>query len=158
MAVLTLANGEKVLLDSTAEGLLAQEGGTSIRKTANGQLIYEDGAASELEVRINRIDIPRGGQYRLTLPDGTKVWLNAATSLKYPSSFTGKDRTVELNGEAYFEVAQHAEKPFRVISGHQSLDVLGTHFNINAYEDEQSISTTLPFSAAMSTVFPSIPG
>lgn len=143
MAVLTLANGQQVLLDSTVDGLLAREGGTSIRKAANGELIYEDGAGSELKVRINRIDIPRGGQYRLTLPDGTKVWLNAATSLQYPSSFTGKDRTVELNGEAYFEVAADSEKPFRVISGHQSLDVLGTHFNINSYEEEDAVRTTL---------------
>lgn len=143
VAMLTLANGQKVMLDSTVDGLLAREGGTSIRKAANGELIYEDGADSELKVRINRIDIPRGGQYRLTLPDGTKVWLNAATSLQYPSSFTGKDRTVELNGEAYFEVAADPEKPFRVVSGHQSLDVLGTYFNINSYEEEDAVRTTL---------------
>lgn len=143
MAVLTLANGQKVMLDSTGNGLLAREGNTSIRKAANGELIYEGADESELKVHINRIDIPRGAQYRLTLPDGTKIWLNAASSLQFPSSFTGKDRTVELNGEAYFEVAADPEKPFRVISGHQSLDVLGTHFNINSYEEEDAVRTTL---------------
>ncbi|WP_343303149.1 FecR domain-containing protein [Chitinophaga niabensis] len=143
MAVLTLANGQKVMLDSTGNGLLAREGNTSIRKAANGELIYEGADESEVKVHINRIDIPRGAQYRLTLPDGTKIWLNAASSLQFPSSFTGKDRTVELNGEAYFEVAADPEKPFRVISGHQSLDVLGTHFNINSYEEEDAVRTTL---------------
>jgi ferric-dicitrate binding protein FerR (iron transport regulator) len=131
------------MLDSTVDGLLAREGSTSIRKAANGELIYEGGAESEPEVHINRIDIPRGAQYRLTLPDGSKVWLNAASSLQFPSTFTGKDRTVELNGEAYFEVAANVEKPFRVISGHQSLLVLGTHFNINSYDEEDAVRTTL---------------
>lgn len=145
VAMLTLANGQKVMLDSSTDGLLAREGGTNIRKTAGGQIVYEDGAATEneLTVRINRIDIPRGGQYQLVLPDGTKVWLNAASSLQYPSSFTGKDRTVHLSGEAYFEVAQNTEMPFRVVSANQTLEVLGTHFNINSYDEEDVVKTTL---------------
>lgn len=144
VAVLTLANGQQVLLDSTMDGVLAKEGSTNIRKTASGQLVYEgESANSELEVRINRIDIPRGGHFRLTLPDGTKVWLNAATSLEYPSAFIGKERSVTLTGEAYFEVVSDAQKPFRVISGKQTLEVLGTNFNINSYEEEDAIRTTL---------------
>lgn len=142
-AVLTLANGQQLLLDDSADGLLAKEGGTNIRKTANGQLIYEGEGNKGETVHINRIDIPRGGQYQLTLPDGTKVWLNAATSLQYPSSFTGKDRTVQLNGEAYFEVAQNAGMPFRVTSAGQTVEVLGTRFNINCYEEEDAARTTL---------------
>lgn len=142
-AVLTLANGQQLLLDDSEDGLLAKEGNTNIRKTANGQLIYEGEGNVGETMRINKIDIPRGGQYQLTLPDGTRVWLNAATSLQYPSSFTGKDRTVRLNGEAYFEVVQNTEMPFRVISAGQTVEVLGTRFNVNCYEEEDAVRTTL---------------
>lgn len=143
VAMLTLANGRQLLLDDSADGLLAKEGGTNIRKTANGQLIYDNEGSGSKTVHVNRIDIPRGGQYRLTLPDGTEVWLNAATSLQYPSSFTGKDRTVQLNGEAYFEVTQNTEMPFRVVSAGQVVEVLGTRFNVNCYEEEDAVRTTL---------------
>ncbi len=145
VAVLTLANGRKVLLDSTAEGLLAKEGGTSIRKTAAGQLEYleDDKGAQETEMHMNQMETPKGGQYRLTLPDGTKVWLNAASVIRYPSRFTGGQRLVELNGEAYFEVTANKEMPFRVASASQIVEVLGTHFNINCYVDEGVSRTTL---------------
>jgi ferric-dicitrate binding protein FerR (iron transport regulator) len=92
---------------------------------------------------MNTIQTPRGGQYQVILPDGTKVWLNAASSLAYPTAFTGADRAVKLNGEAYFEVADNKDKPFKVMAGNMEINVLGTHFNVMAYEDENAIKTTL---------------
>jgi ferric-dicitrate binding protein FerR (iron transport regulator) len=122
-------------------------------KLKNGQLSYQTAASDKLQaaspVTYNTLSTPRGGQYQLTLPDGSKVWLNAASSIHYPTAFTGKERSVEITGEAYFEVAKDPYKPFRVVSlaaaGNSPLEikVLGTHFNVNAYEDEASISTSL---------------
>ncbi|WP_439696779.1 FecR family protein [Mucilaginibacter sp. AW1-7] len=146
-AVLTLDNGEKVVLDSARIGTIAQKGNISIKKTTDGQLIYQvdDNNASPANglVAYNTISTPRGGQYQVILPDGSKVWLNAASSLKFPTTFVGNQRNVELTGEAYFEVAKNPSKPFAVNVGTLNVKVLGTHFNINAYADEDNIKTTL---------------
>jgi len=140
-AILTLADGSKIVLDSAANGTLAQQGGIKVVK-AGAQLSYNDHNTST-EMLYNTISTPRGGQYQLVLADGSKVWLNAASSLKYPNAFTGDNRTVELTGEGYFEVAQNAKKPFHVKVNDMDVTVLGTHFNVNSYSDETSIKTTL---------------
>lgn len=146
-AVLTLDNGEKVVLDSARIGTLAKKGNVSVKKTKDGQLVYqvEEGKASATNgpVAYNTISTPRGGQYQVILPDGSKIWLNAASSLKFPTAFTGSQRDVELTGEAYFEVAKNPSKPFMVNVNALKVKVLGTHFNINAYADEDDIKTTL---------------
>lgn len=158
-AILSLANGSKIILDNVKTGLLVNQFGISIRKAEDGHVIFDktvspyyssyfNGQASH----YNTIITPRGGQYKITLPDGTKVWLNAASSLKFPAFFAGKERNVELNGEAYFEVAKHTSlsssgnkisMPFKVTSGNQVVEVLGTHFNIKGYPDDAVITTTL---------------
>lgn len=142
-AILTLANGQKIVLADAKNGELANEDDAVIRKTADGELMYNGKTANANESVFNTISTPRGGQYTITLADGTKVILNAASSLKYPTGFKGKDRTVELIGEGYFEVAHNRAKPFKVISRGQIVEVLGTHFNINSYADEPSVKTTL---------------
>ncbi|WP_158995635.1 FecR family protein [Mucilaginibacter sp. L196] len=142
-AVLTLANGKQIILTGAKNGKLANESNTAINKTANGQVTYVGLSNNSAAIAYNTMTTPRGGQYTLTLSDGTKVILNAASSLRYPASFTGNDRKVELTGEAYFEVAHNAAKPFKVTSNGQTVEVLGTHFNINSYTDEQIIKTTL---------------
>ncbi|MNK26568.1 fec operon regulator FecR [compost metagenome] len=142
-AILTLANGQKIILADAKNGELANEDDAIIRKTAEGQVVYNGKTTNEVESVFNTISTPRGGQYTLTLSDGTKVILNAASSLKYPTGFKGKDRIVELEGEGYFEVAHNKAQPFKVISRGQTVEVLGTHFNINSYTDEPSVKTTL---------------
>ncbi|QEC78492.1 FecR family protein [Mucilaginibacter ginsenosidivorax] len=146
-AVLTLDNGEKVVLDSARIGTIAQKRNVSITKTKDGQLVYQASRGSDSPangpVTYNTISTPRGGQYQVILPDGSIVWLNAASSLKFPTAFTGNQRHVELTGEAYFEVAKNPSKPFAVNVGALNVKVLGTHFNINAYTDEDNIKTTL---------------
>ncbi|MBB2147743.1 FecR family protein [Pedobacter gandavensis] len=143
-AVLTLSDGSQIELDEMANGEIAKESGVKITKTADGRLLYSvrEGLA-HVKPAFNTISTPRGGQYQIALPDGTMVWLNAASSLKFPSSFTGKDRLVALTGEAYFEVAKDKKRPFKVKTEEQEVEVLGTHFNINAYDDEQGVKTTL---------------
>lgn len=101
------------------------------------------GSAASAQPLYNTIETPKGGQYQVDLPDGTKVWLNAGSLLRYPTNFTGKIRSVELTGEAYFEVAKNAHKPFKVLSKNQVVEVLGTHFNISSYTDDISVKTTL---------------
>jgi transmembrane sensor len=145
-ATLTLDDGSTIALDSTATiGALAQQGNTRITNRATGQLIYRTtNDHRESTVFYNTISTARGGQYQLLLPDGTKVWLNAASSLRFPTAFTGKERIVALKGEAYFEVAKNTALPFRVkINEEAGVEVLGTRFNLNAYEDEPAIRTTL---------------
>ncbi|WP_158275246.1 FecR family protein [Pedobacter sp. HMWF019] len=144
-AYLTLASGKKIPLSNSSTGTLAVEAGVKITKTNDGQLVYTvSDQGKKAERAYNRIETPRGGQYQLHLPDGTKVWLNAASSLKYPASFAAlNERRVELVGEAYFEVAKDKSHPFIVSSGTQEVEVLGTHFDINAYPDEQIVKTTL---------------
>jgi len=142
-AILTLSGGRKLILDSTAQDTLLTEG-AAIIASAKGRLAYNAGSAvTDAEVMYNTLTTPRGGQYQLTLPDGTKVWLNAASSIKYPIAFNGKDRTVTVTGETYFEVARRANQPFMVRSGETVVTALGTSFNINAYADEEINKTSL---------------
>jgi hypothetical protein len=140
-AVLTLANGQKIILDSTGNGTLALQGAVNVVKLADGQIVYR-GTSKEIE--YNTLSNPRGSKViSLSLADGSKVWLNAASSLRYPTAFTGKERKVEITGEAYFEVAHNSAMPFVVSKGGTTIQVLGTHFNVNAYDDESSLNVTL---------------
>lgn len=147
-AILTLSDGSKISLDDAANGLLASQGNIAITKTENGEIIYEK---NEWDKRknvtdrsvINTIQTPKGGKYQVRLPDGSKVWLNSASALSYPTAFTGSERKVILKGEAYFEIAPNKNVPFRVESDDQIVEVLGTHFNINSYDDEDFTKTTL---------------
>jgi transmembrane sensor len=148
-ATLTLSNGSRIVLDDAHNGQIAKQSNINITKTAGNQIVYASAANNSDASRQfayqlqNTISTPNGGQYQLILPDGTKVMLNAATSLTYPAQFHGSERLVHLNGEAYFEVAKNKNMPFRVVAGTQTVEVLGTHFNINAYTDEASVKTTL---------------
>lgn len=140
-AVLTLADGSQVVLDSLGNGVIATQKGAKVLLTA-GRLSYTPLQGDGVD--YNRITTSKGRKFRLVLPDGTGVWLNAASSLRYPTAFTGKTRQVEISGEAYFEVAENANMPFHVnVNGNINIEVLGTHFNVNAYENEQHINTTL---------------
>lgn len=146
-ATLYLSNGSKINLTSTSTGLIAQQSGMNILKTKEGELEYQETDNHDYEsheTKNNVIVTPRGGQYTLKLPDGTKVWLNAASSMKFPTTFDRQQsRTVVLSGEAYFEVAKDASRPFIVETPNQRVTVLGTHFNVNAYPDEKETQTTL---------------
>lgn len=140
-AMLTLADGSVIALDSAGNGLLGRQGAVKIIKQANGELAYVGNGNGE--AMYNTMTTPRGGQYHLTLPDGTQVWLNAASAITYPAAFTGKERKVTVKGEAYFEVTANANMPFRVAAGNTAITVLGTRFNVNAYTEEPVIRTTL---------------
>jgi transmembrane sensor len=142
-AVLMLADGTQILLDSAHNGTLAQQSAVAIVKLNNGQLAYNAQKGKPADILYNTITTPKGGQYQLVLTDGTKVWLNAASSLHFPAAFTGRERVVELKGEGYFEVAKNAAMPFHVRVNDMDIQVLGTHFNINAYTDEDAMRTTL---------------
>ncbi len=144
-AVLTLANGKKIILDNANTGVLAKQGSTDIDKTKDGQIIYKafNHGQNDQNITLNTVSTPRGGQYQVVLSDGSKVWLNAASSLRFPAVFKGKTREVEITGEAYFEVAKNAAMPFVVKTGRFVVEVLGTHFNIMAYNNESFIKTTL---------------
>ncbi|MGN6181768.1 MAG: FecR family protein [Mucilaginibacter sp.] len=145
-ATLTLSNGKRIVLDEAHNGRIAQQSNVNITKTANNQIVYAatgNGSEQAAYTLQNTISTPNGGQYQLVLPDGTRAILNAATSLTYPAEFHGSERLVQLNGEAYFEVAKNKKMPFRVKAGNQTVEVLGTHFNINAYTDEAFVKTTL---------------
>jgi ferric-dicitrate binding protein FerR (iron transport regulator) len=143
-ATLTLSDGTIVALDDVAHGKVASQGNAVVRKSEDGLITYNAGKpAAGNTVAYNTIATPRGGKYSVVLSDGTRVWLNAATSIKYPAVFSGSERKVELSGEAYFEVAKNAALPFRVVSNSQVIEVLGTHFNINAYSEEGLTSSTL---------------
>ncbi|WEA00516.1 FecR family protein [Mucilaginibacter sp. SJ] len=146
-AVLTLADGSQIVLESAKKGVLANQQNSIVNKTADGKLVYDASKKQQdnkqLQYGYNTISTPNGGQYQVVLPDGTVVWLNAASSLKFPVAFTGKERNVELSGEGYFEVAKNKVMPFRVTVNHSTVEVLGTHFNIMGYADEKSTNTTL---------------
>lgn len=148
-ATLILSDGSRIALDEVQDGKLAEQAGIEVSKTAEGQLVYRLSAgkasAAEAKVSFHTIETPKGGQYQVVLPDGTRVWLNASTSFRYPLSFaTSSRREVGLlYGEAYFEVSEDAAHPFVVHSDRQQTQVIGTHFNINAYSDEETIKTTL---------------
>lgn len=140
-ATLTLADGSVVQLDSVGD-LHLQQGNTSIQQQ-NGQISYAAGDHS-IGLSFNTLAIPRGGQFHLTLPDGSRVWLNSASSLRYPVSFNGEERKVELQGQAYFEIADNAAQPFKVVTADGTeVQVLGTHFDVMAYADEPHSRTTL---------------
>ncbi len=143
-ALLTLSDGTTITLDSAASGAIAQQGGSSIVKTAGGEIVYDTKGLSPDKVMMNTMSTPRGGQYRLTLPDGTTVWLNAESSITFPAAFTGNDRKVKVTGEVYMEVVKNAKMPFMVdVDGRTTVEVLGTSFNINSYTNEGAIATTL---------------
>ncbi|MBN9295548.1 MAG: FecR domain-containing protein [Filimonas sp.] len=139
-AILTLSNGKQILLDSTSDGVVAHEENSTAMKS-NGELVYT-GVTDETPV-YNTLTTPAGRTFAITLPDGTKVWLNASSSITYPISFPGKERRVSMTGEAYFEVKHDEQKPFYVVTEGQVTEDLGTSFNINAYADEDAVRTTL---------------
>ncbi|NCI46467.1 FecR family protein [Sediminibacterium soli] len=140
-AVLTLANGKKILLDSLHNGNIASQGQASITKENNG--IAYHAANGQTAVEFNTLSTPRARQFQLSLPDGTKVWLNAASSITYPTAFTGQERTVTVTGETYFEVTPNKKLPFFVRYRDKKVEVLGTHFNVNAYDEENESRVTL---------------
>jgi len=142
-ATLTLADGSTIILDTAQNGFLTNQRGTKIIKLTTGLLSYKRAGKDDGKALYNTVTTPRGGQYQLELPDGTLVWLNAASSLYFPTVFVGKERKVELKGEAYFEVAKNASMPFHVEVSNMDVQVLGTHFNIMSYFDEENINTTL---------------
>lgn len=144
-AILTLADGSAIVLDAAANGTLAKQGETEIKKLADGRIAYQKPrkGAAPAAIAYNTMRTPRGGQYQIVLPDGTKVWLNAASSITYPTVFADKERRVSITGEVYFEVAKNPEMPFHVEAGDVDIKVLGTHFNVNAYDDEDLSRTTL---------------
>lgn len=146
-AVLTMADGSVVELNDVKNGKLVSHQGISINKTSDGVLVYQfdksGSNSSQNEHLINTVTTPRGGKYQIILEDGTKVWLNAASSLKFPIAFSGPTRTVELDGEGYFEVAKNKNHPFIVNANGTTVKVLGTHFNVSAYKDDNAVTTTL---------------
>lgn len=145
-AILTLANGEKISLSDAKDGEIMKQAGLSITKTESGEIIYKviEGAGIKANLAMNTINTPQGGQWQVILPDGSKVWLNAISSLTYPASFVSSSvRKVKLVGEAYFEVAKDKAKPFIVQTSTQDVMVFGTHFNINSYADELVTKTVL---------------
>lgn len=142
-AMLTLADGSTIPLDSASAGLLATQGNARIQKGAGNALTYTGTAITGSPLQYNTLSTPRGGQFQLTLPDGSHVWLNTASSIRYPVAFATNERKVELQGEAYFEIQPDARAPFRVQSPTQVTEVLGTSFNINDYKEESVSRTTL---------------
>ena len=148
-AILTLSDGTKIILEDAKNGILANQAGVSIQKTSDGELLYSFSNSAnsvtqaEDNILYNKIETPIGGKYQVNLPDGSKVWLNSSSSLRFSALFNGDTREVELSGEAYFDVSKNKSKPFRVITKDQIVEVLGTQFNINSYSDEGPIKTTL---------------
>ncbi len=148
-AMLTLSGGRQIILDSTLQDTILTEG-NDIIASAKGRLAYNPGSSSREggsdasgETIYNTLSTARGGQYQLTLPDGTKAWLNASSSIRYPTAFTGGSRPVTITGEVYFEVAASPHRPFIVAAGSTEITVLGTHFDVMAYPDESQLRTTL---------------
>lgn len=141
-ALLTLADGSTIILDEVQNGTLTQQGNTTIVKL-DGKLNYDVSPSNSKAVLYNTITTPRGGQFQIILPDGSKVWLNAASSIHFPTSFAANERRVEISGEAYFEISKNKAKPFIVKVNDAEVQVLGTHFNLMAYYDEPVVKTTL---------------
>jgi len=146
-AVLTLNDGTRIDLDQRKAGQLAGQGTVSITKSANGMLTYkfidQGKSAKNNSGLMNEISTPNGGQYQLLLSDGTKVWLNATSSIRFPVAFSAGERKITLSGEGYFEVAHDAKRPFIIYTAREQVKVLGTHFNINSYQNEPVSYTTL---------------
>jgi transmembrane sensor len=142
-AILTLADGTTVLLDTLGNGVIALQNGSEVRLD-NGKVLYQPQGNTDASMVYNTISTPKGRQFQLVLSDGSKVWLNAGSSLRFPTVFTGNERRVEIIGEGYFEVAKNKQMPFRVsINKETEIEVVGTHFNINSYANEESINTSL---------------
>lgn len=141
-AILILADNSSIVLDSTGAGVLSTQGNARITKSNDGQIIYNNAGASS-ETLYNTLKIPNGGEYQLVLSDGSRVWLNSASTLRFPVQFSGDTREVELSGEAYFEIAKNKAKPFKVHFNNSEVEVLGTHFNVNAYDNETRQAVTL---------------
>lgn len=145
-AVLTLADGKKIVLDDVANGEIARQSGIIIKKSAEGTIVYEIANPKDRPSAANTyntVGTPRGGKYQLNLPDGSRVWLNSASEISFPVVFAANERRVTLKGEAYFEVAKNEKQPFYVHTETQDVAVLGTHFNVNAFNDEPASRTTL---------------
>lgn len=142
-ATLTLSNGTTIVLDSAHAGIITRQGNAGIYQSGSGSIAYQASANHSQEVVYNTLTTPRGGQFKITLPDGTKAWLNSASSLHYPTSFIGGRREVQMTGEVYFEVAKDALKPFIVSVDGMKINVLGTSFNLMAYDDVSEIKATL---------------
>ncbi len=142
-AVLTLSDGSAIALDSTRLGTLARQGNAQVINIGGTTLSYRPGSKTGLEMVYNTLSTPGGGQYQLVLSDGTKVWLNASSSIRFPATFKGSERNVTITGEVYFEVAKNIDMPFTVTARNMAVQVLGTHFNVMAYGDESSINATL---------------
>ena len=143
IAMLTLADGSVINLDSTRSGTFIQDGAEHIQKKDSGSLVYGTSVSAAVSSEENTLATPAGGQYQIVLSDGSKIWLNAESSLTYPVSFNGGQRIVRLTGEAYFEVARDKSKPFRVEMPDGFVRVLGTHFNLKTYADDSTATTTL---------------
>ncbi|MEO6684993.1 MAG: FecR domain-containing protein [Dyadobacter sp.] len=151
-AMLTLSDGSVINLNEAGDGQIASQSGIKINKVTDGQLVYGKQMKGEDQVSnksgiYNQITTPKAGQYQISLSDGTKVWLNSLSSIRFPAVFTGEERKVEITGEVYFEVASmslnNKRVPFRVVSNNQMIEVIGTHFNVNSYRDESVVKTTL---------------
>lgn len=143
-AILQLADGSTITLNEAANGHLANQQGIKVTKTKSGELVYSvTNQTSQNRAMLNTVSTPKGGQYHLILVDKTEVWLNSGSSITFPTAFSGKDRKVKITGEVYFEVAKDKTKPFIVNTNRSEISVLGTHFNINAYPDEEAEATTL---------------
>ncbi|HEY9260342.1 FecR family protein [Chitinophaga sp.] len=142
---LTLSDGSVIYLSDSTRGEIAKQSGVVITRSKDGAIVYDAGHQPNAagQAPENTFSTPKGVRYKITLPDGSSAWLNALSSLSYPTRFTGPERVVTLNGEGYFEITSNAQQPFVVKSGIQRVQVLGTHFNVNAYTDESTIKTTL---------------
>lgn len=142
-AILTLADGSVIHLGEAEDGVISKQGDAEISKTGDGKIIYKDTDEKVYSNYINTVSTPRGGQYQIGLPDGSKVWLNAASSIKFPTNFDLTERRVEIEGEVFFEIEKDITRPFRVVFGENEVEVLGTSFNIASYPDEPVTRTTL---------------
>ncbi len=144
-AILTLSNGRQIVLDSSGQDTIGRQGSSLVVNEGQGRLLYKADTAAQKpdEEAYNTISTPRGGQFEIRLPDGTRVWLNALSSLRYPVTFPHSTRPVEMTGEAYFEVAKDPSRPFEIKAAHSHIVVLGTAFNVNAYADETVLKTSV---------------
>lgn len=143
-ATLTLADGSQIVLDKNEKGQLATQGGISIERDVKGDIVYlVKGNSEDDDQKINTLSTPAGGKFSIVLSDGSKVWLNATSSIKFPAAFAKDSRRVEIKGEAYFEIETDKQRPFYVINGSSEIKVLGTHFNVMAYPDEYRSELTL---------------